>query len=120
MPTNILAHAHGTDYWESESHELLDGTAIGNQCPGDCDSNDSDCTKLAALGVGAITSLTANAIEATFEGDGLGTASVPIMVHTRLPASPPARAVSTVRCTDSHSGCAVIMHREYRGLLSAD
>jgi len=88
LPGNIVGHAHGTDYWESESHEMLDGTNIGNQCPGDCDSSDSDCTKLAALGVGAITSLTANAIEATFEGDGLTTAtlsqtaSVPIMRYS--------------------------------------
>jgi hypothetical protein len=96
MPANIMAHAHGTDYWESESHELLDGTDIGKQCPGDCDSNDSDCSKLAALGVGAITSLTANAIEATFEGDGdgLGTASVPILVCAVSTPPPPSHAAS--------------------------
>jgi len=84
---------------------MLDGTNIGNQCPGDCDSSDSDCTKLAALGVGAITSLTANAIEATFEGDGLTTAtlsqtaSVPIMVRGTLLYAPLSAESGPLRCT---------------------
>jgi hypothetical protein len=138
VPAPILGHTHGTDYWEDQHHDMLDGTKIGKQCPGDCDgawrreerghaaaggvsehggskprawrgeraprwgealrgwgpdtnagseSDSSDCSTLAAMGVEAVTSLTVNAIDATFDDMRAQQESASVPVIVRPPAS---------------------------------